>query len=182
MSSISPTHNGPGPAASIPRDTTSDTPLAQTYRPGHQRHAAHHDPAPQLEITARVDGHTTVLHLAGELDIANTNQLRQQIRLVLHQHDPHELVLDLSQLAFADSSALAVMIWAHNQLTARYRQLSLRHPNPQLAQILDITGLHRHLSITPSPRPPHRSEVTARAAAARTRAAHEGNGYVDSAD
>lgn len=132
--------------------------------------------APSLRISTRVDGHTTVLYLAGELDLANADVLRQQIRSALDRHDLRDLLLDLSQLDFADSTGLAAMVWAHKQLTARGGRLSLRHPNPQLTRILRVTGLHKQFPVIPPPRPPRRSDLTARAAATRVRAARDENG------
>jgi anti-anti-sigma factor len=105
-------------------------------------------PPSPLSITADHDGSTVVLHLQGELDLATADQLRRRIRTVLAEHDPHRLLLDLADLTFADSSGLAVLVWAHKQLASRDRQLRLRHPPRQISRLLYITGLDTRLHIT----------------------------------
>jgi anti-anti-sigma factor len=104
-------------------------------------------PSP-LSIGVDHDGSTVVLRLHGELDLATAEQLRRRIRTVLAEHDPHRLLLDLAELTFADSSGLAVLVWAHKRLASRDRQLRLHHPHRQIRRILHITGLDTRLHIT----------------------------------
>lgn len=103
-----------------------------------------------LAITVRRDGSTTELHLNGELDIATADELRRHIAEVVAAHDPERLLLDLSGLSFADSSGLSVMVWAHQLMTGRGRQLRLQRPQSRVLRILNISGLHRRLHITPA--------------------------------
>jgi anti-anti-sigma factor len=135
-----------------PRRTTG-----QTYTNGRSKTAALSPPwsSPRsarrpspLSIALDLDGSTAVLRLKGELDLATAEQLRGSIRTVLKEHDPHRLLLDMTDLSFADSSGLAVMVWAHKQLAARDRQLRLHHPQRNVRRILSITGLDTRLHIT----------------------------------
>jgi anti-anti-sigma factor len=99
-------------------------------------------------IGVEQDGSTTVLSLHGELDVATADQLGEHIAAVIAEHDPHRLLLELSNLSFADSSGLAVMVRAHQLLDGRGRQLRLLHPQPRVLRLLNITGLHTRLHIT----------------------------------
>ncbi|MFB4296249.1 STAS domain-containing protein [Actinomadura sp. NTSP31] len=111
--------------------------------------AGHHGPEPApLRIGVQHDGRTTVLRLCGELDLATAGGLHRHITVVLNEHDPHRLLLELSELTFTDSSGLAVMVWAHQSLDRRGRQLRLYHPHPRVLRILHVTGLHTRLHIT----------------------------------
>jgi anti-anti-sigma factor len=125
--------------------------------------------APPLEISVQRDGHTTLLRLAGELDMATADELRRHILMALEHHDPHRLLLDLSKLDFTDSSGLAALVWAHQLLSSRGRQLRLHHPQPQVRRVLHITGLHTRLHITESPHAPRRSDRGARQQSNRRR-------------
>ncbi|GAA2159658.1 hypothetical protein GCM10009727_71740 [Actinomadura napierensis] len=91
-----------------------------------------------------------MLRLHGELDVATAAGLHRHIAVVLNEHDPHRLLLELSELTFTDSSGLAVMVWAHQSLDRRGRQLRLYHPHPRVLRILQVTGLHTRLHITES--------------------------------
>jgi anti-anti-sigma factor len=175
MSSASAGNSEPEPATSTTPSATDIGAPAQAHHPGGTLQEINDASRTSLRISTHVDGNTTVLYLAGELDIANADGLRQEIRLILDRHDPQVLLLDLSQLAFTDSSGLAAIVWAHQQLTARKGQLRLQHPSPLLSRVLHTTGLHNELHLTPAPHPPRRSELAADAAATRTRAAHDGN-------
>ena len=100
-----------------------------------------------LVITVPLSGETTVLELRGELDLVTSNQLRRNVRAALHEHDPTQLVLDLSALTFTDSMGLSVMVWAHHRMTERGHALYLVAPRPTVAEVLRVTGLDKQLNI-----------------------------------
>jgi anti-anti-sigma factor len=111
----------------------------------------HEVASPLLGIDIQRDGRTTVLRLTGELDLATADELRRHVLLALDRHEPDRLLLDLSGLSFTDSSGLAAMVWAHQLLTDRGRQLRLRSPQPLVRRALYVTGLHTRLHITETP-------------------------------
>ena len=100
-----------------------------------------------LEIVTTHDGPRSVLQLRGELDLSNDDDVRMEIRAVMHSHDPGILVLDLSGLAFTDSTGLGTMVWAHKRMAERGHQLLLADPNPLILRLLRISGLDRHLTV-----------------------------------
>ncbi len=100
-----------------------------------------------LEIVTQQQGPRSVLRLRGELDLSNDNDLRREIRGILHSHNPQILVLDLSELGFTDSTGLAAMVWAHKQMTERGHQLWLAGPNSLILRLLRISGLDKHLQL-----------------------------------
>ncbi|MGW5417273.1 STAS domain-containing protein, partial [Actinomadura geliboluensis] len=105
------------------------------------------DGTPLLAVGTRLDGTTVELLLEGELDVAGSEPLRRHIAAVIAAHDPHRLLLDLSGLSFADSSGLAVFVWAHKEMTGRGHGLCLRRPQPKVLRVLHVTGLHTRLDV-----------------------------------
>ena len=99
---------------------------------------------------------TAELRLRGELDVAAAGDLRRHLAALLDEHDPHRLLLDLSELSFADSSGLAVLVWAHQAMSERGRRLHLHHPQPRVLRILNITGLRNRLHVTEADAAPRR--------------------------
>jgi len=92
------------------------------------------------------DSHHEV-HLLGELDLATAGQLRDE--LVRLTSDGATLVtVDLSDLAFIDSTGLSVLISAVTQLRQQGGDMELRSPGPGTRKVLEITGLTGLFSIS----------------------------------
>jgi anti-anti-sigma factor len=103
---------------------------------------------PALRITAEVDGATTVLRLAGELDLATADQLREEIRtLVGHGSALRVLVLDLAALEFLDATGLSALLEARRKLEASGATLTLRRPRPMVVRMLNLLNLDDALHI-----------------------------------
>jgi anti-anti-sigma factor len=96
-----------------------------------------------FEIDIRDDGDpfAVTLALSGELDIASADQLDAQLDAQLAARDGlQELVLDLEQLEFLDSSGLRAILRAD----AKVRDAGLRMrlvPGPEAVQrVFEVTG------------------------------------------
>ena len=53
------------------------------------------------------------------------------------------MVVDLSELAFADSSLMLDLAVLARRLRARGRAIRLRGAQPQIRRLIEIVGLHR---------------------------------------
>ena len=92
----------------------------------------------------------SVLHLAGELDLATVAQLHDAIdRLV--EAGQHRLLLDLSALSFCDSTGLAGFIRGNNLCTDSGGWLRVTGGTGGVARVLAATGLDDVLAGDPSP-------------------------------
>jgi anti-anti-sigma factor len=85
-----------------------------------------------------------VIKLSGEIDISNAETFRQAVELML-QAEPKRLTFDLSQLTFMDSSGIAVMVLAANNVGA----LELRDTPPIIRRVIESTGLTEILRMDP---------------------------------
>jgi anti-sigma B factor antagonist len=101
----------------------------------------------------RLLGHTLVT-LSGELDIASTPALRERLNVVLRD-TASLVVIDLSAVTFCDVSGLALLVGAVRRTAPRGVTLVLAAPRPQVAKLLNITGLDRVFAV-------HRSVADAR--------------------
>lgn len=54
-----------------------------------------------------------------------------------------DVVVDLSELRFADSSLMIDLAVLAQRLRAQGRALCLRGPQPQIQQLIELMGLHR---------------------------------------
>ena len=100
----------------------------------------------QLRITVEPGDDRDVVHLDGELDPHTAPLLKQEVDRLAEGGSTH-VVLDLSRLAFIDSSGLRVVISAHRDMADRGGQLTLRSPSDTAQRLLEITGLVDHITI-----------------------------------
>ena len=99
------------------------------------------DPVAGVE---RADG-TTVVSLAGELDLYNAQVVRETL-LQCCNETPERLIVDLSDVRFIDSTALGVLIEARSRLANR-RAFMLAAPGLETRRALEISGLDRHFAV-----------------------------------
>lgn len=101
----------------------------------------------QLTVVVDRDAEPPTISLAGELDPHTAPLLQTEIDRVLDAEGT-DLVLDLSELGFVDSSGLRVLIAAQHQLAEQGGTLVLRTPSETVRRLLEITGLVDHVTIT----------------------------------
>jgi anti-anti-sigma factor len=102
---------------------------------------------PALRVTADADGTTAVLRLAGELDLATTEQLRERVHGLLHDAPVRHLVIDLAGLDFLDVTGLGALLEARRKLIARGGTLALRRPRPMVLRMLSLLELEDALQV-----------------------------------
>ena len=85
-----------------------------------------------------------VLHLAGELDLYNADEIRSALDAALAQ-DPSRIVIEMSEVEFVDSTALGVLIEARSKLGRS--TLLLAAPQLETRRTLQVSGLDRHLPV-----------------------------------
>jgi anti-sigma B factor antagonist len=92
-----------------------------------------------LGVDVADDRGRTLYRLSGELDALNSAHLRTV--LIEQADDDRDVVLDLSQVAFIDSSGIGVLVGALKRFEASGRRLVFRSPTPALKRVFDMTGL-----------------------------------------
>jgi anti-sigma B factor antagonist len=81
-----------------------------------------------------------VLRPSGELDLATVELFRRDVQGALAD-EPHELVVDLTDVAFLDSSGIAVIASALKTQRARGAALLVTHPQPIVQRAIELVGL-----------------------------------------
>ncbi len=97
--------------------------------------------------TARDDGFA-VLRLSGEADLAGRPALHDALQSGLELGDGR-LVVDLTDLAFVDSTAIAAFLRAHRAALARDGRLVLAAPGRTVSRVLSMTQTHRVVPVVP---------------------------------
>ncbi len=113
--------------------------------PGGQPSGGEDTPDLQLVVSGADSQHE--IRLLGELDMSTAPQLRDELAR-LASGGASVVTLDLSDLAFIDSTGLSVLITALKRLRQQGGDLTLRSPTPGTRKVLEITGLTQVFSIT----------------------------------
>ena len=103
--------------------------------------------AQDFQTNVSSSGTETVVALSGELDVASSQGLSEEL-IGLIDGGTTELVIDLTALAFIDSTGLSAILQANKKLDGK-GQMVLREPTPLVRQVLEVTGLTGTLRIEP---------------------------------
>ena len=87
------------------------------------------------------------IRLLGELDMSTAPRLRDELAR-LSSGGAGVVTVDLSDLAFIDSTGLSVLITALKRLRSQGGDLALRSPTPGTRKVLEITGMTEVFSIS----------------------------------
>lgn len=87
------------------------------------------------------DGATTVLALAGELDIATVPELRELAYAELDRAECRSVVLDLSELTFLDSTGIGCWVQIRTHAASAGKQVTIRSVPAAVRRVLEISGL-----------------------------------------
>jgi anti-sigma B factor antagonist len=94
-----------------------------------------------LELQERVGETAITVELGGELDISTADRLQDTVARLCVAEGRSDLVIDLSGLAFIDSSGLAAMVYA-SRLCERYGcRLSVIRGPESVHEVFELTGL-----------------------------------------
>lgn len=99
-----------------------------------------------MEIAVQKMEEVAVVLLAiDQLDASNAGQVKQDIGPILQSST--QVVLDLSQLRFVDSSGLGMMLSCLRQLSAKRGDLKLCGMSQQVRALFELVRMHRIFDI-----------------------------------
>ena len=103
-----------------------------------------------FRVDVRAEGRAAIIVVIGELDLASSPELEQQLDQVWRS-DADQLVLDLRGLEFMDSTGLSIIVGAHQRVAETGRKLSVVKGPPQVQRLLDLTGVSERLQLVDTP-------------------------------
>jgi anti-sigma B factor antagonist len=101
-----------------------------------------------FETEIRTEGSATVIALTGELDLASSAALEDVLK---RNSEAQNLILDLRELEFIDSTGLSVLVKAHQAAQEQGRQFGLVQGGAQVQRLLTLTGLAERLRVAEAP-------------------------------
>jgi len=99
---------------------------------------------------ARTEGDAVLVTLRGEIDLHNSPAIRATLFGYLDAHKPKKLILNLAQVPYMDSSAIAVLVEALQKLRKAdpKNRLFLTDLQPRVKGLLEIARLGTIFVIT----------------------------------
>lgn len=99
-----------------------------------------------VTVTSRENGDRTVVEVTGEIDVYTAPALREELsRLVDGEHT--NLVVDLTQVSFMDSTGLGVLVGALKKVRTLGGDLQLVITQEKILKVFRITALTQVFTI-----------------------------------
>jgi anti-sigma B factor antagonist len=105
----------------------------------------------ELGIVTEVVGRAQVVAVTGEVDLHTAPTLRSALAPVVAAVGPDrpDVVVDLTDVTFLDSTGLGEIVGAHKALQAAHGRLHLVTGNDRVRRLVAITGLDAVLVVHP---------------------------------
>lgn len=94
-------------------------------------------------VQSKLDGTMLTLSLSGRVDSSNANAVEKDIMDAVGVNAPENVVVDMENLDYISSAGLRIML----RLRKKYTELKLVNVNPEVYEILDMTGFTEMLIV-----------------------------------
>jgi anti-sigma B factor antagonist len=94
-------------------------------------------------------GEAAVITLPGEIDISNSEQVREELLSLLNR-GPAVLIVDMAETTFCDSAGVNALVRAHKRAADSGAEIRLVLASRGVQRVLAITGVDRLISVYPS--------------------------------
>jgi len=98
-------------------------------------------PDSDLVTSVRHQGDAVIASVKGEIDLHNSPIVRAQLLKFLEEHKPKKLILNLGDVPYMDSSAIAVLVESLQKMRKTGGKIYLTHLQPRVKGLLEIARL-----------------------------------------
>ena len=103
-----------------------------------------------FKIAVRSQDGATVIAVSGELDLASTPALEEELARAAAS-DSGLVILDLRELEFMDSTGLGLLVTTNKRAQESGRRFALVKGGSQVQRLLSLTGVGERLTLVDSP-------------------------------
>jgi anti-sigma B factor antagonist len=103
-----------------------------------------------FRVEVRVQDHARVITVTGELDLASSPALEEELARVART-DAELVIVDLRALEFMDSTGLSVLVKAHQRTEEDGKRFGLVNGSQQVQRLLSLTGVATRLTLVDTP-------------------------------
>src|SRR5262249_15794335 len=98
----------------------------------------------ELTLSSTQENGRSTIVAAGEIDLSTCQALEAELSKAIAQ-DSDQIVVDLREVTFMDSTGLGVLIAAHKKAQANGHAIEVRTGEGEVKRLFDLTGLGEHL-------------------------------------
>ena len=95
-----------------------------------------------MEVASKIESNNLVIFLKGELDEYTAPMTRKAIDKLLLGYKSADIIFDLSDLTFMDSTGIGVLISKYKQLKNADSKIYVRKPSKNIDKIFNMAGLY----------------------------------------
>lgn len=101
----------------------------------------------ECNVKGELNGSKLTIMIDGEIDHHTARTLRRKIDELLYYYRPATAALDLSSVAFMDSSGLGLILGRFTLTRELGGELILLDPNESVSKVLELAGTSRLIKI-----------------------------------
>ncbi|MDD4211325.1 MAG: anti-sigma factor antagonist [Clostridia bacterium] len=95
-----------------------------------------------MQVKSRVYNNVLYVVLEGELDEHNADYTRNTLDSLFDRLNFKQVIIDLNELGFMDSTGIGVMIGRYKKLKAKNVPIYICNPSTHAERIFNMTGLY----------------------------------------
>ena len=103
-----------------------------------------------MQYRFKQDGNILYVQVNGEVDMSMCDEWRDAIDKELDHLGLRNIIFDLTDVSFIDSSGLGVILGRYRKLLARSGKVAIIGANDRVYKILQLSGLGKIMEITPA--------------------------------
>ncbi len=96
-----------------------------------------------MHIRVTQQSGSATAHLFGELDHHSADQVKDDLDNLIRRFNDINLILDLKNLSFMDSSGLGVILGRYKKLKAKGGKMYIKNANPQIEKVFTVSGIYQ---------------------------------------
>lgn len=96
-----------------------------------------------MHIKVKHQSDYTTAALFGELDHHVADQVKRELDNAIRKYKNANLILDLKNLSFMDSSGLGVILGRYKKIKAYGNTMYIKNANKQIEKVFDVSGIYR---------------------------------------
>lgn len=96
-----------------------------------------------MQLEMRTQGRTAWVSIQGEIDLKETERLRQEVDQYINGHGMDHLVFDLTEVNFIDSSGVGGIIGRYRKMKELGGHMSIVGARPTVEKVLIFSGIQK---------------------------------------
>lgn len=100
-----------------------------------------------MKIEQEIKGNALVVRLAGEFDLHSAEEFRAVVDESLDREGVVNLVLNLKEISFIDSSGLGAILGRYRKISGGPGTMIIAGPSRRVRQLLELSGIPRIIPI-----------------------------------